>query len=145
MRASLNVLVDAIICRMTQVATHIPQEPLECSDAAVKHLRGRLEAAGAPAIKLGLVESGCSGYMYELDFMQGDGDASPLVQVRSDVPIFVPRSQLPMLQGTRVDYVTEGLNAMLKFENPRAEASCGCGESFALNADTIESPSSNAD
>ncbi|MCY4322956.1 MAG: iron-sulfur cluster assembly accessory protein [Gammaproteobacteria bacterium] len=134
---------------MTQVASHIPQNPLECSDAAIKHLRGRLRAAGAPAIKLGLVESGCSGYMYELDFVESDNDSLPLVQVREDVPIFVPRSQLPMLQGTRVDYVTEGLNSMLKFENPRAEASCGCGESFAFraetNAESIESPSSNAD
>ena len=142
---------------MSQVATHIPEAPLECSEAAVKHLRGRLQAEGAPAIKLGLVESGCSGYMYELDFIERDSDSSPLIQVQSDVPIFVPRSQLPMLQGTRVDYVTEGLNAMLKFENPRAEASCGCGESFALSAEThpethletnaaaIEASSSNAD
>ena len=130
---------------MTQVAVHTPDAPIECSNAALKHLRARLAAAGAPAIKLGLVESGCSGYMYELDFMDNLGDLAPLVQVREDVPIFVPRAQLPMLQGTRVDYVTEGLNAMLKFENPRAEASCGCGESFALNPTGIEAASSNAD
>ena len=129
---------------MTEVAIHTPGTPLECSETALKHLRARLEAAGAHGIKVGLVESGCSGYMYELDLVERSSDAARLVQVHDDFPLFVARTQLPMLQGTRVDYVTEGLNAMLKFENPRAEASCGCGESFSLNPAQAESSSSNA-
>jgi Fe-S cluster assembly iron-binding protein IscA len=37
-----------------------------------------------------------------------------------------------VLQGTTVDYVREGLNFLLKFENPNAQDHCGCGESFNI-------------
>lgn len=129
---------------MGQVAIHQPSTPLEFSEAALAHLRGRLENSDAAGLRLALVESGCSGYMYELDYMDGAADESEHVRVSQQVPIFVRRSQLPLVQGTCVDYVTEGLNAMLRFENPRAEASCGCGESFSLNPTEDESPSLNA-
>ena len=41
-------------------------------------------------------------------------------------------STLPMLDGLVVDFRKEGLNELFKFDNPNAEALCGCGESFAL-------------
>jgi hypothetical protein len=44
-----------------------------------------------------------------------------------------PRS-LPILDGTELDFVREGLNEGFKFNNPNAKAACGCGESFASDA-----------
>ena len=38
---------------------------------------------------------------------------------------------LPYLQGTTVDLVQEGLARRLRFDNPNARQSCGCGESFS--------------
>ena len=129
---------------MSVVAVHIPTDPLEFSDAALAHLRGRLKDSDAPGLRLGLVMSGCSGYMYELGYLLKEADESQDVRVNQDVPVFVARSQLLLIQGTRVDYVTEGLNAMLRFENPKASGSCGCGESFSIPPQENESPSSNA-
>lgn len=129
---------------MNQVALHIPNETLEFSEAALDHLRGRLKDSGALALQLGLVESGCSGYMYEMDYINDAAVVSQHVRVSQEVPIFVSRAQLPLVLGTRVDYVTEGLNAMLRFENPKASGSCGCGESFSISPQENESPSSNA-
>jgi Fe-S cluster assembly iron-binding protein IscA len=37
-----------------------------------------------------------------------------------------------MVQGTEVDYATEGLNSTIKFNNPNAQDLCGCGESFSV-------------
>jgi iron-sulfur cluster assembly protein len=37
-----------------------------------------------------------------------------------------------MLDGTRVDFVRQGLNESFQFENPRVRAECGCGESFSV-------------
>ena len=39
---------------------------------------------------------------------------------------------LPFLQGSRIDYVREGLNEKFAFENPNATSQCGCGESFSV-------------
>ena len=41
-------------------------------------------------------------------------------------------SSLPILDGTELDWVREGLNEGFKFHNPNATATCGCGESFAV-------------
>lgn len=129
---------------MDEVSIYSPDQPLILSEAALAHLRTRLEGSEAAGLRLALVESGCSGYMYELQYLNGEGEESQHLRVSEDVPIFVPHAQLHLVQGTRVDYVTEGLNAMLRFENPRAEASCGCGESFSIQSTEDESPSLNA-
>ena len=48
------------------------------------------------------------------------------------VKVYVAASMLPLVQGTEIDYVREGINAALKFKNPHAENECGCGESFSV-------------
>ena len=37
-----------------------------------------------------------------------------------------------VLDGSRIDYVTEGLNQMFKYDNHSVEGEFGCGESFNL-------------
>jgi len=49
-----------------------------------------------------------------------------------DVKVVVDEKSLPILSGTQIDYVSEGLNQTFKFSNPKATDECGCGESFAL-------------
>lgn len=39
---------------------------------------------------------------------------------------------LPLVRGTEIDLVVEGLNSVLKFRNPNAQVECGCGESFGV-------------
>ena len=40
---------------------------------------------------------------------------------------------LKMLHGTEIDLVTEGINKVIKFNNPNVTAECGCGESFSVS------------
>jgi iron-sulfur cluster assembly protein len=37
---------------------------------------------------------------------------------------------LSFLDGSRLDFVKEGLKQAFKFENPNVDSTCGCGESF---------------
>ncbi len=44
---------------------------------------------------------------------------------------FAPLQAMPFIDnGTKWDYVQEGLNQLFKFHNPKAQNECGCGESF---------------
>jgi len=52
--------------------------------------------------------------------------------VADDLSLYVSETDLPLVRGTEVDYVIEGLNGTLKFKNPNAESHCGCGESFSI-------------
>jgi len=102
------------------------------TDAARAHLRGQIATSGHPFLRLGVKESGCNGFMYTLDYIDAPASGDLACQVDEAVTVYVSAADLPMVRGTEVDYVTEGLNSSLKFKNPNAAAYCGCGESFAV-------------
>jgi iron-sulfur cluster assembly accessory protein len=104
------------------------------SDAVVSHVLGQQNGAGQ-VLRLSLTESGCSGYMYELDYASEPASGDRPVEIRPDLTLYVAAEHLALLQGTRIDYVTEGLNSLVKFNNPNAQSECGCGESFSIDAD----------
>lgn len=104
------------------------------TEAAARHIRGQLTRRGKGlGIRLGVRTSGCSGMAYVLEFVDvvDEGD-----QVFEDyeVKVFVDPKSLVYLDGTELDFVKEGLNEGLQFNNPNAISECGCGESF--NVDT---------
>lgn len=100
--------------------------------AALAHLRAQLEQSGHTALRIGVKESGCNGYMYTMDYLDEHAAEDVTAVDRDGVRVYVRSQDLPLVGGTEVDYVREGLNAQLKFKNPNAESHCGCGESFAL-------------
>ena len=107
------------------------------TDAAQQHVRRQLDKEGADALVLGITESGCNGYMYELRYV-ADQAGTVADSVRAfdfdGVTVLVENADWPLVGGTEIDYVTEGLNAVLKFRNPNASGECGCGESFSVDA-----------
>ena len=111
-------------------AAHAAQT-ISMTPAACRHVRRQLAKEGAEALLLGVTESGCNGYMYELRYV--DGNASDVRTFDFEgVTVFVDNADWPLVGGTEIDYVTEGLNAVLKFRNPNATGECGCGESFSV-------------
>ena len=115
------------------VSTYDPrQTDIRVTDAALAYLRRQMQRVGASALRLSVNESGCSGYMYELDYV-ARAEADDLVtRIAPDLALHVARDALALVRGTEIDCVKEGLNTVLKFRNPNAESECGCGESFSL-------------
>lgn len=85
------------------------------------------------ALRFGAKESGCSGYSYVMDFADSI-EKTDLVFESFDVKVVIDQKSLNVLNGTQIDYVSEGLNQTFKFSNPRSTNECGCGESFALDS-----------
>jgi iron-sulfur cluster assembly protein len=99
---------------------------------AARQIRKALDQRGGGAgLRLAIKTSGCSGYAYALEFAD-----APAVEDRcfesEGVRLLVAEASLPMIDGTQLDWVREGLNEGFKFNNPNASATCGCGESFAV-------------
>ncbi len=107
---------------------------IDVTEAASIHLRGMLNTQKAQAVRLGITESGCNGYMYELDYATEIATDHERYNFAEGLVVIVRRADLPLIRGTRIDYVTEGLNSSLKFYNPNADTHCGCGESFSVSA-----------
>jgi Fe-S cluster assembly protein SufA/iron-sulfur cluster assembly protein len=114
------------------VQTFVPgQVEIHMTEAARKQAQRELERAAAGGIRLDLDESGCSGYMYELEFVDQPVSGDKHFDV-DGVALYVPEKWLTMLNGLEIDYVKEGVNSLFKFRNPNATGECGCGESFTV-------------
>ena len=104
--------------------------PVTVTAAALAHLKQTLRSSDAPAIRLRVKESGCTGYMYVLDLASGAEESDLALQPDPEVLLLVDRASIPILRGTVIDFVREGLNSTLRFDNPNVQDQCGCGESF---------------
>ena len=108
------------------------QASIAMTAAALEHTRRQLTKVGGSALRLAIKKSGGSGYMYVVEYVDTPTMDDTEFQISDDVSVYVDRESLPLVQGTEIDYVTEGLNSFIKFNNPNAQAECGCGESFSL-------------
>lgn len=82
-------------------------------------------------IRVSVKGGGCSGLSYDLDFdnKSKDGDKEFLT---TSVKIVCDIKSYLYLAGTVLDY-TGGLNGKgFIFNNPNAQRTCGCGESFSV-------------
>ena len=82
-------------------------------------------------IRVGVKGGGCSGLSYDLSF---DTEIKEHDKVFEDngMKVVVDKKSFLYLIGTELDY-SGGLNGKgFVFNNPNANRTCGCGESFAV-------------
>jgi Fe-S cluster assembly protein SufA/iron-sulfur cluster assembly protein len=100
--------------------------------AAIAHLKKDIQRHQANGLRLGLKKAGCSGFKYVIDYVyQPEKTAHEIITIEKDFVVYIDAESLPALRGVTIDYVREGLNGALKFNNPNEKAQCGCGESFS--------------
>ncbi len=103
------------------------------TDAALKHVRKQLDKNTQMAgVRLGVKKSGCSGFKYDIEFVEAAQDGDIAIQAADDVTLYISAQAAPMVKGTEIDFSREGLNSTIKFNNPNAKDLCGCGESFSV-------------
>ena len=75
--------------------------------------------------------AGCSGFAYRVDPAQAVSEGDTVLESGA-VRIVVDAASLPYVHGTTIDLAQAGLARRLRFDNPNARQSCGCGESFGF-------------
>jgi iron-sulfur cluster assembly protein len=82
-------------------------------------------------VRVGVKSGGCSGLSYDLKFDKENQEGDK-VFVDNDIKIIVDKKSFLYLVGTTLEY-SGGLNGTgFVFNNPNANRTCGCGESFSL-------------
>lgn len=99
----------------------------------IKKLNAEVKKGTGKIIRLSTKKSGCTGYAYVLDFVDGPEEGDDQVEAAAGITLAVDAEALQMLRGTEIDLVTEGINKVVKFNNPNVTAECGCGESFSVS------------
>lgn len=82
-------------------------------------------------IRVGVKSGGCSGLEYVLKFDNEKTDADQIFE-DNGIKIIIDKKSILYLAGTTLEY-SGGLNGKgFIFNNPNANRTCGCGESFSL-------------
>ena len=81
-------------------------------------------------LRVAVRPGGCSGFSYEM-FFDTETDSTDAVVEFEGVMVKVDPSSAMLLQGATLDY-SDGLQSSgFSIDNPNAQRTCGCGQSFS--------------
>jgi iron-sulfur cluster assembly accessory protein len=100
----------------------------ESAAAKVRELLDR-EAQAELALRIAVEPGGCSGLRYALFFDDRslDGDVRDTVH---GVQLVTDKMSAPYLSGASIDFVDSIEKSGFTIDNPNAQGTCACGESF---------------
>ena len=106
--------------------------PIKLSDTAsvkVKELLAREAPETQLALRVAVQPGGCSGLRYALYF---DDQITEKDQVGDfgGVRLVVDKMSAPYLKGAEIDYVDSLQQSGFTINNPNAQSTCACGDSF---------------
>ena len=101
------------------------------SETAADKVRSLLEQEGRTDLRLRVAvqPGGCSGLIYQLYFDERllEGDA---VRDFGGVEVVVDKMSVPYLGGSTIDFSDTIEKQGFTIDNPNAQGSCACGDSF---------------
>ena len=102
------------------------------TDAAARHVTRYLaKREKGVGVRLGVKTTGCSGLAYKLEYADAIAPEDVVFE-DNGVKVLVDPKSMAYIDGTKLDFVREGLNEGFKFINPNERDRCGCGESFRV-------------
>jgi iron-sulfur cluster assembly protein len=86
---------------------------------------------GAIGVRLSTPRRGCSGLAYSVDYVTETQDFDERIETPGGT-FFIDGASVLYLVGSTMDWQEDDFAAGFTFENPNAQGSCGCGESFMV-------------
>jgi iron-sulfur cluster assembly accessory protein len=101
------------------------------TDTAAQKAKTLLEQEGRDDLRLRIAvqPGGCSGLRYQLFFDERDLEGDKIHEF-GGVEVVVDRMSAPYLSGASIDFVDRIDAQGFTIDNPNAQGSCACGDSF---------------
>jgi iron-sulfur cluster assembly accessory protein len=101
------------------------------TETASSKVRGLLDQEGRDdlSLRVAVQPGGCSGLRYQLFFDERSLDGDVLKDF-GGVSVVVDRMSAPYLAGATIDFVDTIEKQGFTIDNPNAQGSCACGDSF---------------
>ena len=126
--------MDCNTCESTPAITlntpKVVQVNLTMTPVASDMLSSAFGEDRSMALLIGVTSGGCSGYMYDLQIVESSDQDCQELSVEG-FRVLVPNTSSHLLDGIEIDYTEKLMGGGFKINNPNAESSCGCGESFS--------------
>ena len=102
------------------------------TDTAAAKVADLIQAEGEDGLMLRVAvrPGGCSGFSYEM-FFDTDVAADDVTVDYGGVRVVVDPSSAQLLTGATLDYKDGLQQAGFSIDNPNAQRTCGCGQSFS--------------
>ena len=130
------VAVDAVAPIACMVFSGSPEggssEVIVLTDTATDKVRSLIEQEGVAdlALRVAVRPGGCSGFSYEM-FFDTDVATDDTTLDYEGVKVVVDPSSAQLLEGATLDYKDGLQGAGFAIDNPNAQRTCGCGQSFS--------------
>ena len=106
---------------------------IELTTSAAKQVSGYMATRDtAIGLRFGVKNAGCSGFAYTVDVTDEILENDQVFESHG-VKVMVDKQHLEHIDGTQIDYESDGFASAFKFKNPKVVDECGCGESFSVN------------
>lgn len=100
------------------------------TERAAAQIRRQLDKRGSGiALRIGVKKVGCTGLAHTFEIADEARPGEHSFESHG-ARLLVDAENLVFLDGSHIDFVTEGLTQRFKFDNPNVDSECGCGESF---------------
>ena len=108
------------------------------TENAAKQIQHQLAKRGKGiALRIGVKKVGCTGLAHTFEIAD-EIRANDHTFKSHNARVVIDTDNLAFLDGSRIDFVTEGLKQMFKFDNPNVDSECGCGESFNVKKPKLD-------
>lgn len=127
---AVNTSFVVFLCTLFKINLN---KMITVTDQAKKQALRLMEDEGKEGlfIRVGVSGGGCSGLMYKLTFDNQELEHDAAFE-NNGIKVVVDRKSYLYLIGTTLDF-SGGLNGKgFVFNNPNADRTCGCGESFSV-------------
>lgn len=102
--------------------------------AAARQISSQIaKRGGGLGLRVGVKSVGCSGFAYTYELADEVRADEQRFEAHGATLLITPQNLLT-LNGSSLDFVTDGLKQSFQFDNPNVGNTCGCGESFSLKS-----------
>jgi len=81
-------------------------------------------------LRFGVHGGGCSGLSYALGFEYDINNDLDKVEEINGIPVVLNNQDIPIIEGTTIDFKQNMMGGGFAIDNPNAVYSCGCGSAF---------------
>lgn len=104
---------------------------IELTDSASAQIKEMMKDESEQTyLRFGVKGGGCSGLSYSLGFEDEINEELDVVEMINDIPVVIFSQDIPIIEGTKIDYKQNMMGGGFSIDNPNAIISCGCGSSF---------------
>ena len=109
-------------------------EVISVTDKAARRIAALAlkEGRALPVLRVRVTAGGCSGFTYDLGFVDGPAEDDAVIEAADGVRVLVDPVSAPIVSGSTLEFNDALLGGGLKMLNPQATHECACGDSFSI-------------